>query len=151
AVILMLSYAGENIIRSIEEGEYATALEIATHLTAQIILSKFLGPYINKAISSGKGTGNYPSTRQALHQDLTSKGYTAGKPSANGYVVYKHPDGSRVNIKPTGEVIPTKKVPIDPNNTAWNAPKYNQRVYYDGTPIPDGAHTTDHFVEPFGQ
>ncbi|MDQ2088238.1 hypothetical protein RBH29_17580, partial [Herbivorax sp. ANBcel31] len=57
AVILILSYAGENIIRSIEEGEYPTALEIVTHLTAQIILSKFLGPYINKTIISGKGTG----------------------------------------------------------------------------------------------
>ena len=58
-----------------------------------------------------------------------------------------------MTIKPTGEVIPTIRVPKDPSNTAWNAPKYNQRVYYNGTPIPDelNTHTTGHFVEQLSQ
>ncbi|MDQ2087480.1 hypothetical protein RBH29_13695 [Herbivorax sp. ANBcel31] len=56
-VIVMLSYAGENVLKNIEEGDYATALELVTHLTAQILLSKILGPYIHKASTSGEGTG----------------------------------------------------------------------------------------------
>ena len=84
-----------------------------------------------------------------MHKDLINKGYKTGDPSPNGYVVYKHPNGSCVTIKPSGEVIPTIRVPVDPSNTAPNAPKFNLRVYYDGTPIPDGSHSTGHFVEPF--
>jgi hypothetical protein len=99
------------------------------------------------------GAGNeYPSTRQALDADLTSKGYTASPPTERGVVVYKHPNGSRVNIKANGEVIPTVRMQIDPADTSWNAPKYNQRTFYDGTIIPggqQGSHSTGHFVEPF--
>ena len=95
-----------------------------------------------------EGSG-FPDTREALHDDVISKGYTGGEPSPNGYVVYKHPNGSRVNVKPSGEVIPTIRVPVDPNNRAWNAPRYNQRVYYNGVPIPGNSHSTGHFVEPF--
>lgn len=100
--------------------------------------------------AAAEGTGsNYPTTRADLHKDLTSKGYTVGNPSPNGYVTYKGPNGRTVTIKPSGEVITTQQVKIDPSNSAWNAPKYPQRQYYDGTPIPDGSHSTGHFVEPF--
>ena len=65
---------------------------------------------------------------------------------------YKGPDGSMVTIKPSGEVIPTVRMPVDPTNTNWNAPMYNQRTFYDGTIIPggmEGSHSTGHIVEPF--
>jgi len=97
----------------------------------------------------GSSSNNYPTTRKALDADLKSKGYTAGEPSSGGYVVYKHPNGSAVNVKPSGEIIPTIKVQVNPSDATWNAPKYSQRVYYDGTPVPNGAHTTGHFVEPY--
>jgi hypothetical protein len=97
---------------------------------------------------NGNGQG-YPTTREALHNDLVNRGYTAKPASPNGYIVYKHPNGSTVTIKPSGEVIPTIRVSVDPQNTAWNAPKYNMRVNYDGTPIPNQAHSTGHYVEPY--
>lgn len=57
-------------------------------------------------------------------------------------------EGHTVTIKPTGEVIPTVKMPKDPTNTSPKAPKYSQRTYYDGTIIPDelNDHTMGHFV-----
>ena len=96
-------------------------------------------------------SSNFPKTRQEIHDDLTSKGYKASPPSEQGYVVYKHPNGSRVNIKPNGEVIPTTRMPVDSANTSWNAPKYNLRTSYDGTPLPYNSHSTGHFVEPFSK
>ena len=104
---------------------------------------------LNKPLEQKSSNNSFPKTREELHNDLIKKGYTVSPPSPNGYVVYKGPNGERVNIKPTGEVIPTRRVLVDPENKAWNAPKYNQRVYYDGTPVPDGAHTTGYFLEPF--
>ena len=100
----------------------------------------------------GAGSG-YPTTRAEIHQDLTSRGYTTSGPSSiEGNVVYKDPNGARVTIKSTGEVIPTIRLPKNPANTSWNRPMYNQRTFYDGTIIPggiEGSHSIGHFVVPF--
>ncbi len=55
-------------------------------------------------------------------------------------------------IKPSGEVIPTTRIPIDSNNTLPQAPMYNQRTYYAGTIIPEelNNHTTGHNVGKIG-
>ena len=93
---------------------------------------------------SVKSTRNLPTSRSALHTDLTGKGYKFNGVSQNGYVTYKGPDGKTVTVKPTGEVIPTQKV--------WKSDgsgKFPQRQDYDGSPLLNQSHSTDHFVEPF--
>jgi len=52
-----------------------------------------------------------PKTRDALHIDLRNKGFEYKSTSPNGYVTYKGPDGRTVTTKPSGEVIPTQRVP----------------------------------------
>ena len=93
-------------------------------------------------------SSRFPQTRLAVHDDLVNRGYKTTGTTDNGYVVYKHPNGNRVTIKPTGEVITTVRLPVDPTNVSPKAPKYNQRAYYDETIIPDelNDHTTGHFV-----
>lgn len=90
----------------------------------------------------------FPQTRLDIHNDLTSKGYRTTGTTDKGYVVYKDGNGHIVTIKPSGEVIPTTRMPVDPNNTSSKAPMYNQRTYYDGTIIPEelNNHTTGHNV-----
>ena len=108
---------------------------------------------LDDGVASGIGSGvpdssKFPQTRSSIHEDLVNRGYNSTGTTDNGYVVYKHPNGNRVTIKPTGEVISTVRLPVDPTNMSPKAPKYNQRVYYDGTIIPDelNDHTTGHFV-----
>ena len=93
-------------------------------------------------------TSKFPQTRLDIHNDLLSKGYHTTGTTARGYVVYKDNNGHIVTIKPSGEVIPTTRMPVDPNNTLSQAPMYNQRTYYDRTTIPDelNNHTTGHNV-----
>lgn len=90
----------------------------------------------------------FPQTRLDIHNDLTSKGYRTTGTTDKGYVVYKDGNGHIVTIKPSREVIPTTRMPVDPNNTSPKAPMYNQRAYYDGTIIPEelNNHTTGHNV-----
>ena len=90
----------------------------------------------------------FPQTRSDIHDDLISKGYYTTGTTDKGYVVYKDGNGHIVTIKPSGEVIPTTRMPVDPNNISPKAPMYNQRTYYDGTIIPDelNDHTTGHNV-----
>jgi len=90
----------------------------------------------------------FPQTRLDIHNDLISKGYHTTGTTDKGYVVYKDGNGHIVTIKPSGEVIPTTRMPVDPNNTSPKAQMYNQRTYYDGTIIPDeiNDHTTGHYV-----
>lgn len=80
--------------------------------------------------------------------DRISKGYHTTGTTDKGYVVYKDGNGHMVTIKPSGEVIPTTRMPVDMNNTSPKAPMYNQRTYYDGTVIPVelNDHTTGHNV-----
>jgi RHS repeat-associated protein len=84
-----------------------------------------------------------PKTRDALHIDLRNKGFEYKSTSPNGYVTYKGPDGQTVTIKPSGEVIPTQRVP-----KADGSGKFPQRQDYNGNPLPDQSHSTGHFVEP---
>ena len=107
------------------------------------------GNAANNAGASSQSRNNLPSTRAELHNDLTNRGFVPSPASSGGYVVYRGPNGARVTIKPTGEVIPTQRVPIDSLNTSWNSPMRNQRIFYDGTPVPNSGHSTGHFVEPF--
>jgi hypothetical protein len=98
-----------------------------------------------KSAGSDKGAGKMPSTRTGLHQDLLNKGYRCNGTSQGGYVTYMHPNGSRVDIRPNGEVIHTQK--------SWlpdGSRKVTDRYYYDGTKVPNGGHNTGEFVEPIG-
>ena len=79
----------------------------------------------------------FPQTRLDIHNDLIGKGYHTTGTTDKGYVVYKDGNGHIVTIKPSGEVIPTTRMPVDPKNTSSKAPMYNQRTYYNGTIIPD--------------
>ena len=108
---------------------------------------------LRKGSKSGSNTivpdnSMFPQTRLDIHNDLTSKGYRTTGTTDKGYVVYKDGNGHIVTIKPSGEVIPTTRMPVDPNNTSPKAPMYNQRTYYDGTIIPEelNNHTTGHNV-----
>ena len=103
--------------------------------------------------SNGENTvppdnSSFPQTRQELHQDLISRGFHTTGTTDQGYVVYKDNAGHTVSIKPTGEVIPTTRMPVDPTDTSPNARRYNQRTYYNGVIIPEelNDHTTGHYV-----
>jgi hypothetical protein len=84
-----------------------------------------------------------PKTRSELYADLKSKGFIPPeKPSAGGYETWKGPNGVKINIKPTGEVIRSQKV--------WSADKvrkYGERQDYFGNRLPDQSHSTGHFVK----
>ena len=83
-----------------------------------------------------------PTNRFDLHADLRSKGFEFKSTSEGGYVTYKHPDGTTVTIKPSGEVIATRpKVSLE-------GKKYSERLDYDFNRLPDQSHSTGHFVEP---
>jgi hypothetical protein len=85
-----------------------------------------------------------PATRRALHEDLMEKGYEFKRVSDGGYTTYTHSNGSKITIKPDGEVIPTQRV--------WNSEKtqkYSERQDYYGNLLPEQMHATEYFVEPF--
>lgn len=89
-------------------------------------------------------SGNLPETREDLYKDLTDKGFkpSKGGTSNGGYDVWKGADGTKVTIKPSGEVIRTQNV--------WNkdkTKKYPERQDYNGNRLPDQSHSTGHFVK----
>ncbi|MDQ2087482.1 hypothetical protein RBH29_13705, partial [Herbivorax sp. ANBcel31] len=149
AVILILAYAGENIIRSIEEGEYATALEIVTHLTAQIILSKFSGPYINKTISSGKGTSGNVNEIGSYLSKKAPKQVTAGTKFLKGQYV---DDLGRVQpwkayYDKYGRLI--ARTDYNAGNKAAGIPNTHYHIYEWGpgkTPFESGSHIEGEFL-----
>lgn len=54
-------------------------------------------------------------------------------------------DGMRVDIRPNGEIITTKKEWLPDNSR-----KITVRYQWDGTPVPNGGHNTGEFVDPIG-
>ncbi len=99
------------------------------------------------SVGKGKGTNNgnkqnWPTTRKELTDDLSKKGFGNPSTSEGGYVTYKGPDGKKVTVKPTGEVITTQKV--------WakdGSKKYPERLDYDGNRLSNQSHSTGHFVK----
>jgi hypothetical protein len=100
-----------------------------------------------KELNAGKGMNekvvhNLPTTKDELHADLKSKGFTSNGQSQGGYETWKGPEGVTVTIKPSGEVIRTQRV--------WKADgsgKYSERQDYFGNRLPDQSHSTGHFVK----
>jgi len=95
-------------------------------------------------VGSSPTNASWPTSRAALNSDLMSKGFRFISTGKGGNTRYKHPDGREVTIKPTGEVIPVRKV----LSAKGNGSKFPQRENYDFQKIPDGSHSTNHFVEP---
>ena len=98
---------------------------------------------VKKSPESKSKSNEMPDNRQALHDNLISRGFVCKGTTAGGYVEYKHPDGRTVWIRPDGEVITiarqwlpdgSKKIPV--------------RFYWDGTPVEKGGHNTFEYVEP---
>ncbi|KID58107.1 hypothetical protein JF50_05100 [Pseudoalteromonas luteoviolacea] len=113
------------------------------------IAGKLAGKLAGKAIDGvksviNKAADNLPTTRAALHADLTEKGFKFKGVSRNqGYTTYKGPEGKIVTVKPTGEVIPVRKI-WKPDGSG----KFPQRQDYNFKPLRDQSHKTDHYVEP---
>ena len=127
-----------------------TSMTVITNITAaksigSAILKDAKGlRFFEKEQSKFANLASLPKNRVALDLDITSKGYKYKGISENGYVTYLRNDGSKITIKPDGEVIPTKKV--------WNSDrtkKYSERQDYYGNRLPDQSHSTGHFVDPF--
>ncbi len=87
--------------------------------------------------------GKLPSNRQALHDNLTDRGFISKRQTPGGYVEYAHPDGTKVWIRPDGEVITIKREWLPDMSR-----KRDVRYQWDGIPVPDGGHNTGEFVEP---
>lgn len=94
------------------------------------------------ANQQGEINPSWPRTREALHEDLQSKGYRYNGKSPEGYEVYKGSEGRKVTVKPDGEVIPTQRVWASDDSR-----KFPQRQDYDGNPLPDQKHSTGHYIE----
>jgi len=71
-----------------------------------------------------------------------NKGYRSNGTSEGGYVTYMRDDRMRVDIRPNGEIITTKKEWLPDNSR-----KITVRYQWDGTPVPNGGHNTGEFVE----
>ena len=104
---------------------------------------------VNKAGDAVEGTSkavnSIPKNRVDLHNDLLNKGYRCNGTSEGGYVTYMHDDEMRVDIRPNGEIITTKKEWLPDNSR-----KITVRYQWDGTPVSNGGHNTGEFVEPIG-
>ncbi|MCR9197400.1 MAG: hypothetical protein NXI04_02035 [Planctomycetaceae bacterium] len=105
-----------------------------------------LGPAIPGIPKPQKPSNNGPTrpgNREELEVELLAEGYRPPSTSNNGYVTFKHPDGRKVDIKPSGEVISTRRV--------WAADKsrkFSQRIDFEGNVLSDQSHSTGYFVEP---
>ena len=99
-----------------------------------------------KAVEGSSTVNSIPKNRVDLHNDLINKGYRCNGTSEGGYVTYMHDDGMRVDIRPNGEIISTKKEWL-PNNSR----KIIVRYQWNGTPVPNGGHNTGEFVESIGE
>lgn len=101
-------------------------------------------PRFQESEVMGGGVATRPTTRSELHADLTDKGFRmADSGNRSGYTTYRHQDGRKVDVKPSGEVIPVK-----PTVSREGKP-YRERTDYEFNRLPDQSHSTGHFVEPF--
>ena len=132
------------------QGEFAAGMYAGRMLgqSATQLISLAAGG-AGKKLSGAASATQVPLTRTALHKDLAGRGFVRRPPSQGGYVVYRHSSGARVTIKPSGEVIPTRRVRVNPGDTSPTPQMRNMRVFYDGSPVPGGRHSTGHFVEPW--
>ena len=73
---------------------------------------------------------------------MRSRGYTGGDITKGGYETWKHADGRKVDIKPSGEVIPSRRV-----WTKDGSRKYYERTDWWGNRLEDQSHSTGHFVK----
>ncbi|WP_369608871.1 hypothetical protein ABV523_18725 [Snodgrassella alvi] len=84
-----------------------------------------------------------PKTREEVRDILTKQGFTRKPDSPSGYEQWiRKSDSSTVWIKPSGEVIRTKRV--------WRQDglrKYNERQDWWGKRLEDQSHSTGHFVK----
>ena len=94
-------------------------------------------------IANQGSQGQLPSNRQALNDNLTSRGFVNRGQTQGGYVEYAHSDGTRVWVRPNGEVITVRREWLSDGSR-----KINVRYQWDGTPVPNGGHNTGEFVEP---
>ncbi len=111
----------------------------------EIVIDKgkdFVG-WFKGRFARGKESSFIPTTRYDLHLDLKEKGFDYKGTSPRGHATYKGPDGRKVVIKPSGEVIPVQRVPKSDGTG-----KFPQRQDYFGNPIDGQSHETGHFVEP---
>ncbi|WP_335340261.1 VENN motif pre-toxin domain-containing protein [Gilliamella sp. WF3-4] len=79
-----------------------------------------------KEVNAGKRMNekvvhNLPTTKDELHADLKSKGFTSNGQSQGGYETWKGPEGVTVTIKPSGEVIRTQRVCVNTPNLVHNS------------------------------
>jgi RHS repeat-associated protein len=96
------------------------------------------------ARNASKGSGNaLPANRQALNQNLTSRGYINKGQTGGGDVEYGHPNGTKVWVRPNGEVITVRREWLPDGSR-----KIDVRYMWDGTPVPNSGHNTGQFVEP---
>ena len=98
---------------------------------------------LNSGATSARQGSILPASRQALHQNITSRGYIIKGQTAGGYVEYAHPNGAKVWIRPNGEVITIRREWLPDGSR-----KIDVRYMWDGTPVPHGGNNTGQFVEP---
>ena len=105
---------------------------------------------IGQANNGEGGTGNgLPANRQALNDNLTGRGFNCKGQTQGGYVEYAHPDGTKVWVRPDGEVLTIKREWLPDMSR-----KVNNYYQWDGTLAPPtiegtlSGHNTGEFVEP---
>jgi RHS repeat-associated protein len=81
-------------------------------------------------------------SRADFHIELRSQGYQYHHTTQGGYVLYRHPNGSQVWIRPNGQVIRTGP-PVTPSG---GGRPYRPRVDASGNPIT--THDPNEFVVP---
>ena len=74
------------------------------------------------------------STLPEAGEKLTDGGFATGGSSPGGYDVYRHPDGSRITIKPDGTIVRTGPKTLAGSDTGK---KYRPRVDSEGRPTSD--------------
>ncbi|MDI7237167.1 polymorphic toxin type 10 domain-containing protein [Leptospira santarosai] len=140
-------FAGKLTSKDDKVRDYAAGQAKAYTMSAVLggMAGKALGsrlPKPNVDVPGNGGKQNWPTTRKELTDDLSKKGFGNPRASEGGYVTYKGPDGKKVTVKPTGEVITTQKV--------WakdGLKKYPERLDYDGNRLSNQSHSTGHFVK----
>jgi hypothetical protein len=110
-------------------------------IVGEVAVSIKIGEVIG-GLSNGSNKSNLPKSRKSLNNDLVSRGYECKGRTPGGYVEYKHPNGTKVWIRPDGEVITIKREWF-PNGSK----KIDVRYHWDGTPVTDYGHNTGEFVE----
>ena len=102
-----------------------------------------------RQVNAPKPPNAFPTTRVEVHNNLIGRGFRYISTSPEGYATYKNTQArATTTIKPTGEVINTIRLPVNPADTSPTRQLRPWRTYFDGTIIPDQSHSTGHFVEP---